>query len=146
MKLRALRVLSLLLIVGAIGWLELRPLPATAQSEEEARQILRQTIEKFSKVEQMSFTVFASEERIFKDGVPLNFVFEYTVSILGLETSKLISRARTVLVKSSLMTVSLLILTRHEISTRKEISRAPPLNSLRCCAMNFNSPCPESIW
>ncbi|GHB26843.1 hypothetical protein GCM10007094_13930 [Pseudovibrio japonicus] len=83
MKLGALRVLSFLLIVSFISWLELRPLPASAQNEEEARRVLRETIEKFSEIDQMTFTVYASEERIFKDGVPLNFVFEYTVNILG---------------------------------------------------------------
>ncbi|KZL29059.1 DUF2092 domain-containing protein [Pseudovibrio sp. WM33] len=83
MKLGALRVLPLLFILVAIGWLELRPHPAVAQKEDKARQILNKTIEKFSEIKAMSFTVYASEERIFKDMVPLNFVFEYTVNILG---------------------------------------------------------------
>ncbi|MFS8183643.1 DUF2092 domain-containing protein [Pseudovibrio denitrificans] len=83
MKLGALRVLPLLLILIAIGWLELRPFPAVAQKEDKARQILHETIEKFQDIKQMTFTVYASEERIFKDMVPLNFVFEYTVNILG---------------------------------------------------------------
>ncbi|MGG9999280.1 DUF2092 domain-containing protein [Pseudovibrio ascidiaceicola] len=83
MKLGALRVLPLLLILAAIGWLELRPFPAVAQKEDKARQILNATIEKFSEAKAMSFTVYASEERIFKDRVPLNFVFEYSVNILG---------------------------------------------------------------
>ena len=79
----ALRVLPILLILAALSWLELRPAPAAAQKEGKARQILNEVVEKFSDIKAMSFTVYASEERIFKDMVPLNFVFEYTVNILG---------------------------------------------------------------
>ncbi len=82
MKLGALRVLPLLLILAIISWLELRPSPAFAQTADKARQILNETVEKFKDIKQMTFTVYASEERIFKDMVPLNFVFEYTVNIL----------------------------------------------------------------
>ncbi len=83
MQLGALRVLPLLFMLGAIGWTELSPFSAVAQTEDKAQKILNETAEKFSDVKAMSFTVYASEERIFKDRVPLNFVFEYTVNILG---------------------------------------------------------------
>ncbi|SDR26083.1 DUF2092 domain-containing protein [Pseudovibrio sp. Tun.PSC04-5.I4] len=80
---RALSVLPILFILSALAWVELRPLPAHAAKEDMARQILLEVLEKFKAVESMRFTVYASEERIFKDLVPLNFVFEYTVNILG---------------------------------------------------------------
>ncbi|KZL19470.1 hypothetical protein PsAD2_01748 [Pseudovibrio axinellae] len=83
MKLRSLKVLLFLVVLSFVGWLDLRPIPATAEEPDKAKQILNQVLEKFKNIGAMQFTVYASEERIFKDLVPLNFVFEYTVRIFG---------------------------------------------------------------
>ncbi|WP_068310962.1 DUF2092 domain-containing protein [Polycladidibacter hongkongensis] len=55
----------------------------TTRRDKQALLILEQMLATFGKNYTFSFNVSVSEERIFKDGVPLNFVYDYMIDVKG---------------------------------------------------------------
>lgn len=89
MIVNALRIVPILALLCVLAWSEARAQPAPLDKAVKANEILQQTLELFRKNKSLRFTVYASEERIFKDMVPLNFVFEYTVNVLDRKQLKI---------------------------------------------------------
>ena len=90
MIVNALRIVPILALLCVLAWSELHAQSTSLNKAEKAREILNRTVELFKKTSSLRFTVYASEERIFKDMVPLNFVFEFTVNVLDGKELKII--------------------------------------------------------
>ncbi|WP_257099014.1 DUF2092 domain-containing protein [Pseudovibrio flavus] len=63
--------------------------PTIQRQDEKALKMLSDLLELFRNTEKMQFTVNASEERVFKDLVPLNFTYQYSVKLEGEDKIKI---------------------------------------------------------